>query len=76
MLILIKGQTKQFFIEVQKHLTILELKTMIKEKEDIEQMRQKLVYDGQVMENTRTIESYYIEEEDTIHMIIRPSMRD
>ena len=70
--ILIKIKTMNsttFPINIIKSSKISELKSKIFQKVRIQSTNQRLIYQGKVLENTKKIEDYKINEGDVIHLV-------
>ena len=70
--ILIKIKTMNsttFPINITKSSKISELKSKIFQKVRIQSTNQRLIYQGKVLENTKKIEDYKINEGDVIHLV-------
>jgi len=58
-------------IEINRHDTILNLKTLIKEKESIAIFYQTLIHNNNKLNNKRTLSSYSINSGDTLYLVLR-----
>lgn len=70
MQLFVKGLSGILVVHVNPTDTIGKLKSLIETSEGVEANKQKLVYAGQPLENSDTIESYGIENESTIHVTL------
>eukprot|EP01100_Stratorugosa_tubuloviscum_P014661 TRINITY_DN798_c0_g1_i7.p1 TRINITY_DN798_c0_g1~~TRINITY_DN798_c0_g1_i7.p1 ORF type:complete len:373 (-),score=237.20 TRINITY_DN798_c0_g1_i7:133-1251(-) len=64
-------QQKDIPIEIEATATILEIKQLLKSRENFEVELQKLIFSGKVLEDSRTIESYGLRENDFVVLFVR-----
>lgn len=68
---LLNGQT--IVLEIDQNETIRQLKHKIYEKENISIGAQRLTFLGNMLEDEQTISHYNIQNESTLHLILRQS---
>ena len=56
---------------VTKDDSVLDIKRRIEVKESIDINHQSLFYDGNPLENDRTLDDYFVEEEATLYLYLR-----
>lgn len=61
-----------FSLEVGDADSVMALKAQIKERECVDEARQRLIYHGRVLKDEDLLSSYSIAEEGTIHLVLRP----
>lgn len=61
----------QFVLIVQPSDTIEAIKLQIKDHEGIHEDKQRLVFNGQQLEDSRTVSDYNIQNGDTVHLVLR-----
>ncbi len=59
-------------LDVEPTLTIKQIKEMIEEKEALPPDHQRPIYKGIDLDNNKTLSNYKIENESTIHLILKP----
>ena len=62
---------KKITIEVDRCDTVQQIKEKINDKERIPPERQRLLLAGKQLEEARTIESYSISDEATVHLVLK-----
>ena len=62
---------KTMVLEVEDTTTILQLKNMIEEKENIKTHEQRIFYCGKQLENPHTMSFYNLTQHNTLHLLIR-----
>lgn len=58
--------------DISCNTLIAELKSQIASRSDVEVARQRLIYRGQVLDDSKSLENYHMENGHTIHMVARP----
>lgn len=64
------GET--FPLDVGMELSVLDLKALIKEREQVDEVRQRLIYHGRVLKDGDMLSTYNIVENCVIHLVVRP----
>lgn len=59
------------FVEVMDTATVLELKALVLEQFSIRVENQRLIYQGRILEDTKTLQFYNITENSVIYLISR-----
>lgn len=62
---------KSIAFEVEAEDTVASLKEKIAEKEGVPTDQQRLVYNGKQLIDESTLQSYQIEKESTVHLVMR-----
>lgn len=60
-----------FELDISKNATVDELKENIKELKNFSVDRQRVIFRGRVLKSGKTLDSYSITDQSTIHLIIR-----
>jgi Ubiquitin family len=57
-------------LEVEKKMSVLEVKRLIEEKEAISVDQQRLIFAGKQLQNSNLLEIYNIKADDVLHMVL------
>eukprot|EP00898_Chlorokybus_atmophyticus_P006757 jgi/Chlat1/7082/Chrsp57S06778 len=59
----------KFSVEVEGSLTVAEFKALLADKSSVPAPQQRLIYKGHVLKDDRTLASYGLEHEHTVHLV-------
>eukprot|EP01155_Anaeramoeba_flamelloides_P049508 Anaeramoba_flamelloidesc41586_g1_i2.p1 GENE.c41586_g1_i2~~c41586_g1_i2.p1 ORF type:complete len:116 (-),score=40.22 c41586_g1_i2:53-400(-) len=65
-----------FVLEIEDSKKVKSLKKLCLSKIGVATVRQRLIHNGKILENERTLKSYEIEDEDKINLVVQPEEKN